>query len=123
MDITLTEIRFSEGAWTALVDGKWQGDSAPEFTVSLQGKNVSRLKAELKSKPKRYELSVPIPSEAIAKGVHTVIISLVGSSDALAKIPIVAGDVLSEDIPAAVSLLREELDLLKRAFRRHCSTT
>ena len=101
------------------MDGKWQGDSAPEFTVSLQGKNVSRLKAELKSKPKRYELSVPIPSEAIAKGVHTVIISLVGSSDALAKIPIVAGDVLSEDIRAEVSLLREELDLLKRAFRRH----
>lgn len=40
MDITLTEIRFSEGVWTALVDEKWQGDSAPEFTVSLQGKNV-----------------------------------------------------------------------------------
>ena len=85
MDITLTEIRFSEGVWTALVDEKWQGDSAPEFTVSLQGKNVSRLKAELKSRPKSDELSFPIPSEAIAKRLHTVIKSLVGSSDALAK--------------------------------------
>ena len=123
MDIKLTEIQFSEGAWTALVDGKWQGDSVPEFIVSLQGKNVSRLKAELKSKSKRYELSVPIPSGAIAKGLHTVIISLVGSSDTLAKIPIIAGDVLYEDIRAEVCLLREELDLLKRAFRLHCSTT
>ena len=41
MDITLTEIRFSEGVWTALMDGQWQGDSVPEFTVSLQGKKCS----------------------------------------------------------------------------------
>ena len=119
MDITLTEIRFSEGSGLL-----WWTENGKVIVHRLipWGKNVHVL-TELKSKPKRYELSVPIPSEAIAKGVHTVIISLVGSSDVLAKIPIVAGDVLSEDIRAEVSLLREELDLLKRAFRRHCSTT
>jgi hypothetical protein len=30
---------------------------------------------------------------------------------------------LEEDIRAEVSLLRAELDLLKRAFRRHCAET
>jgi hypothetical protein len=30
---------------------------------------------------------------------------------------------LDEDIRAEVDLLRAELDLLKRAFRRHCSET
>ena len=50
----------------------------------------------MKSDPKRYELSVPIPFEALVKSVHIAVICLVGSSEPLAKIPIVASDVLSE---------------------------
>ena len=50
----------------------------------------------MKSDPKRYELSVPIAFEALAKSVYIVVICLVGSSEPLAKIPIFAGDVLSE---------------------------
>jgi hypothetical protein len=34
-----------------------------------------------------------------------------------------AGEVLSDDFRSEVSLLRAELDLLKRAFRRHCLET
>jgi len=33
------------------------------------------------------------------------------------------GEVLAEDIRAEMGLLREELDLLKSAFRRHCVET
>ena len=41
----------------------------------------------------------------------------------LASFSIVAGDALAEDIRAELSLLRAELDMLKKAFRRHCVET
>ncbi len=34
-----------------------------------------------------------------------------------------AGSALDEDIRNDLSLLREELEMLKRAFRRHCADT
>ena len=43
------------------------------------------------------------------------------TGDALAHETIFAGELVEDDIRAEVSLLRAELDLLKRAFRRHCS--
>ena len=36
---------------------------------------------------------------------------------------LMSGDALSYDIRAEMTLLREELDMLKRAFRRHCLET
>ena len=36
---------------------------------------------------------------------------------------VIAGVPLDEDVRAEISLLRAELDLLKRAFRRHCAET
>jgi hypothetical protein len=41
----------------------------------------------------------------------------------LGSFSIVAGDALAEDIRAELSLLRAELDMLKKAFRRHCVET
>jgi hypothetical protein len=41
----------------------------------------------------------------------------------LEKFTLIAGDVLGDDIRAEVDLLRAELDMLKRAFRRHCVET
>lgn len=38
----------------------------------------------------------------------------------LARFTLVAGQALEEDIRAELNLLRAELDLLKRAFQRHC---
>ena len=43
------------------------------------------------------------------------------TGDALAHETIIAGEVLDEDVRAEVMLLRAELDMLKRAFRRHCA--
>ena len=34
-----------------------------------------------------------------------------------------AGEALAHDIRAEIDLLRAELDMLKRAFRRHCLET
>jgi hypothetical protein len=39
----------------------------------------------------------------------------------LDRVTLLAGDALDEDIRAEVVLLRDELEMLKRAFRRHVS--
>ena len=36
---------------------------------------------------------------------------------------LVAGEALAHDLRAEIDLLRAELDMLKRAFRRHCLET
>ena len=41
----------------------------------------------------------------------------------LASFTVVMGQPLDEDIRAEMALLRAELDMLKRAFRRHCVET
>ena len=43
--------------------------------------------------------------------------------DRIGDFALMSGDALSYDIRAEVTLLREELDMLKRAFRRHCLET
>jgi hypothetical protein len=47
----------------------------------------------------------------------------VATDAVLASFAFLAGDALSEDIRAEMDLLRDELDMLKRAFRRHCVET
>ena len=66
---------------------------------------------------------MPIPAEAIADGVQTILISDKANQEVLDKITVIAGEALGDDLRAEVDLLRAELDLLKRAFRRHCLET
>jgi len=41
----------------------------------------------------------------------------------LGSFTVIAGEALGDDIRAEMDLLRAELDMLKRAFRRHCLET
>ena len=70
-----------------------------------------------------WVVRVPIPSHLIADGVQTFLISDKRSGETLDSFALMSGDALSYDIRAEVTLLREELDMLKRAFRRHCLET
>jgi len=55
--------------------------------------------------------------------VQTFLIRDRKTGDTLNSFALLSGDALSYDIRAEVILLREELDMLKRAFRRHCLET
>ena len=66
---------------------------------------------------------MPIPAEAIADGVQTFVITDQISSERLGYFTLIAGEALGDDMRVEVELLRAELDMLKRAFRRHCVET
>lgn len=70
-----------------------------------------------------WDVQLSIPSEILADGVQTILIRDDASGETLADVTLIAGAPIDQDIRAEMELLRAELDMLKRAFRRHCVET
>ena len=66
---------------------------------------------------------MPIPKSAITEGVQSFIVCDAQTGTKLGDFTLLAGDVVGHDIRVELQLLRAELDMLKRAFRRHCVET
>jgi hypothetical protein len=73
--------------------------------------------------PGTHAVRLPIPAEALSEGVQTFLFRDKATGETLQHFTIVTGVAMEEDIRAEVDLLRAELDMLKRAFRRHCLET
>lgn len=116
----LIKTRLAEGIWEGILT-RTEGSGDPRLTVRHMDRTVKGLELTADATPGRWRVRLPIPREVIADGVQTLVIS--EGDTALADITLVAGEVLADDIRAEVELLRAELDLLKRAFRRHCLET
>ncbi|MFN3606104.1 MAG: hypothetical protein ACK4SS_02755 [Cypionkella sp.] len=120
---TLTKTRLRAGVWQGILStGK--DAPAPEIDVwhleaPLQGVSVK----PVADQPGQYLVAVPIPITALNDGVQTFVIQNKHSQETYASFTIIAGDPLDDDLRAEINLLRAELDLLKRAFRRHCVET
>lgn len=122
-DVTLTKTRLFEGVWegTLIYDGP--GNFQPQIEVTHLQNPIDGVEVTEKPEENLWVVRVPIPSDLIADGVQTFLIRDANSGDTLNSFALMTGDVLSYDIRAEVTLLREELDMLKRAFRRHCLET
>ncbi len=119
---TLTKTRLKEGIWQGVLVLPGAAADAPDLKVTHLGKAVPNV-AVTQSGPGQWIVQVPIPAETIADGVQTFVVAEAASGVTLASFAIMGGDPLAEDIRAEIDLLRAELDLLKRAFRRHCVET
>lgn len=120
---TLTKTRLFEGVWEGVLTRTDAAEAAPEIEVTHQQQPVAGVMVTAKPEEKLWVVRVPVPVEKIADGVQTFVIRDRRSGEVLDSFALLAGDVLSYDIRAEMALLREELDLLKRAFRRHCLDT
>lgn len=114
---TLTQTRLANGLWEGVLTG------APEAPVMLARHQDRVLEgvevAPVPGRPGQFSVRVPLPPSLVSEGVQTVLVLL--GDTVLAHVTIVAGVPLEEDLRAEIGLLRAELDLLKRAFRRHCA--
>ncbi|MEQ8898225.1 MAG: hypothetical protein RID23_14150 [Roseovarius sp.] len=122
-DLTLTKTRLFEGVWEGVLTRESGGTAAPEVEVTHLQKPLEGVEIIEKPEEKLWVLRVPIPAEAIADGVQTFLIIDRATGEKIGDFALMSGDALSYDIRAEVTLLREELDMLKRAFRRHCLET
>lgn len=119
--LQLTKTKMQQGVWEGIVTQS--GSGVPQVEVTHQGKVLDEVKLVQDPQEKRWILSVPVPRDAIADGVQTLLIRDKVAGDLIGHVTLLAGEDLGGDIRAEMDLLRAELDMLKRAFRRHCLET
>ena len=121
--LTLTKTRLTEGVWEGVLTYDGSGNYQPDIQVTHLQEDIPGVEVSERPDEGLWVVRVPIPADRIADGVQTFLIRDRKTGDTLESFALMSGDALSYDIRAEVTLLREELDMLKRAFRRHCLET
>ena len=117
----LTKTRIRAGVWEGVLNGR---ETEPLLEVVLLEKPLPGLKvAAVPGRPGDWAVQVPIPADALCNGVQTFLIRDKTTGETLAHFTIITGVAMEDDMRAEIDLLRSELDMLKRAFRRHCVET
>jgi hypothetical protein len=117
----LTKTRIRAGVWQGILTGV---AGEPRLEVLLQERLIPGVAvAPAIDKPGAWAVTVPIPADALSEGVQTFLIREAGMTETLAHFTIITGVPMEDDVRAELDLLRAELDMLKRAFRRHCLET
>lgn len=122
-NLKLTKTRLFEGVWEGFLTSASMDNLQPELEVTHLNEPVLGLDLIEDRDNGHWVVRIPIPVDVLSDGVHTFLIRDKRSGEVLDSFAILAGAALSDDIRAEVTLLREELDMLKRAFRRHCVET
>ena len=114
MELTKTAIRAGvwEGVLTA--EGPAPAIEVWHLETALEGVQVQ----PDETTQGQFRVTVPIPAQLLFDGVQTFVVTA-GDGTHLDSFAIVAGAPLDHDLRAEIDLLRAELDLLKKAFRRH----
>ena len=122
-DSTLTKTRLTDGVWEGVLTLRREFDAPPMLEARYNDAPLEGLEVRPAEAPGRFVLRLPLPAAALSDGAHVVLIRDRETDTVLATETILAGDTLVEDIRAEMALLRAELDMLKKAFRRHCVET
>ncbi len=121
--LTLTKTRLFEGVWEGRLTHDGDSNTQPDIEVTHLERPIPDVDIIENEAGGFWTLRVPIPPELIADGVQTFLIRDRRADVTLDSFALMSGDALGYDIRAEMALLREELDMLKRAFRRHCLET
>ena len=89
----------------------------PKIDVLLLGRPIRGVRVDALDMEHCYELSVPIPPEAVGFGTYMLLIVKQGSFKVLSWIVLSDGDLNGEDLRAEMAELCAEIDRLKRLFR------
>ena len=123
-DYSITKTRIFAGIWEGVVTTQGDAATAPDIEVSHLGEPVQSISlTERESEAGVWDLRIAIPPELLSDGVQVFLICDKASGEKLAAFTILTGELLEDDIRAETELLRAELDMLKRAFHRHCLET
>ncbi|UWR64751.1 hypothetical protein K4L02_00495 [Phaeobacter inhibens] len=121
--LTLTKIRFCDGLWEGRIAGPGASGSMPVIEVRHLDRPVPDVALEGSETADEWSLTIPIPTEAIADGVQSFVIYDLTADTKIGDFTLICGELTGDDLRVEVELLRAELDMLKRAFRRHCVET
>ena len=107
--------------------GQWQGElhrtsaEAPAFDLYLGTERIGPVEVARGPQRDTWHLSVAVPAGLLSDGVQTFLIRDAEDGETLAHFTVVAGEAADADMRAELDLMRAELDMLKKAFRRYCA--
>lgn len=119
----LSKTRLFEGVWEGVLTAVDDAPHRPDLGVTHLERPLGVLKVVETGTPGQWMVSIPIPIELIGDGAQTFLIFDKDTGETLDSFTIIAGDAVTDDFRGEMALLRAELDMLKRAFRRHCVET
>jgi hypothetical protein len=120
-NMILTKTRLRAGIWEGILSGC---SAPPNINVLHLDAAIAGITVRAVTETQgAYLVQIPVPSALLNDGVQTFVIQDASTGDTLGSFAVIAGSALDDDILSEISLLRAELDLLKRAFRRHCVET
>jgi len=122
-NLTLTKIHIRNSTWVGRVHSDDDSGTRPDVRVTYLDQPVDSVDLQEGDGVGIWDLSIPVPSHAVTDGVQTFLIIDGASDTKLGDFTLIAGEGMADDMRAEVELLRAELDMLKRAFRRHCLET
>jgi hypothetical protein len=120
-EFSLTNTRLRAGVWEGVISSL--KDTPEVIVVHLEKMLAGVCVTPIPDQIGEFLLSVPIPANLLNDGAQTFVIIEKNTEETLGSFAIIAGTPLDNDLRAEINLLRAELDLLKRAFRRHCVET
>lgn len=118
---TLKRVRLAGGRYEGLLTS---ADGAAGVEAVFEGRVIAA--ASVNADPGRksgWRVAIDLPPEVIGDGVRVIALRSVATGEVLDRITLMSGAPLDEDIRAELTLMRAELEMLKRAFRRHCAET
>lgn len=123
-DFTLTKTRIQAGIYEGVLTSIAGNANSPDVTGILLEQPVGDLTlSEDPSLAQTWHLKFHLPADTLTDGIQTFLIVDNATDETLDSFTIITGEPLNDDLQAEVDLLRAELDMLKKAFRRHCVET
>jgi len=122
-ELVLTKTRIQAGIWEGVLIAADPNATPQIEVIHLDQKLDAVVVAPDPESPGRHLVAIPIPVELMTDGVQTFLIQDAETGDKLDSFAVITGEPLEDDIRSEVDLLRAELDMMKKAFRRHCLET
>lgn len=113
---------------TDLHAGRYEGVLTGAGQTEIEALHRGRIVGVAKIAPHPTEdgaqrVTVELPADVLSDGVQVIGLRSTATGDVLDRITLMAGTALDEDVRGELALMRDELEMLKRAFRRHCAET
>jgi len=118
--LRLQRTAVREGVWEGLLTRVGPGEGPPRIDICHRDVPLGEAEVTARSDTS-FTVRVPVPVNSLADGVQTFVLVDRETGLMLDSFAVSLGEPLGGDIRAEMDLLRAELDLLKRAFRRHCA--
>jgi len=118
--LSLKRHRIRHGRYEGLLTTRARLKAPPVVEMRFLDGSVTDVPlSPIEGKPQSWDVRVTIPPHSVNDGVLTYHLCDSDDGEILDSFAIVCGEPLEDDLRAEIHMLRAELDMLKRSFRKH----